>query len=68
MCFRTARGAEIDRLRIGVVSKVSSYWRFVRGEILLFLLFFCEVTKNFDVIEEEIFKDFEENLSWRKER
>ena len=59
---------KIGHLRIGVVSKVSGYQRLVRGDIFLFLFVLSEVTKNFNIIEEEIFKDFEENLSWRKER
>ena len=68
MCFRTARGAEIDHLRIGVDSRVSGYLLLVRGEIFLLLCVLDEITARFDVSGNEIFKCFEENLSWRKQR
>ena len=62
MYFRTARGVEIDRLGVGVDSKVSGYLRLTRGEIFLLLYVLNVVTTRFDVSGNEIFKCFEENL------
>ena len=68
MYFRTAQGVEINCFRIGVDSKVSGYLRLVRMNILVFLSVLNMVTTSFDVAGKEIFRCFEENLSWRKDR